>query len=147
MAQNADEMINAHLKQCIPFVFFAMHQQQVDQLKQKQQNNAQQQLQQPAQTVWDEVFDEITTGVEYAIRANLAEILNFVKIGLAHQSWKLRIQAALCVCTITNKLQSNIDAEQLDVLLKMLTVALATKTWSGKDKLLLAASSIFNNCK
>ena len=101
MAQNANEMISGYLKKCIPFVFFAMHQQQVDQLKQKQQLN-QQQLQ-TIQSVWDEVFDEITTGTEYAIRANLAEILGFVKNGLDHQSWKLRIQAALCVCTISNQ--------------------------------------------
>jgi hypothetical protein len=145
MAKNANEMINAHLKKCIPFVFFAMHQQQVDQLKQQKQS--QQQQLQPVQSVWDEVFDEITTGAEYAIRANLPDILNFVKIGLDHTSWRLRIQAALCVCTISNKLQSNIDAEQLDTLLKTLTGALGTKTWSGKDRLLLAVSSVFNNCK
>jgi hypothetical protein len=146
MAHNTNDIINIYLKKCIPFVFFAMHQQQVDQQKLKQQQQ-QSLFNQPVQSVWDELFDEIATGTEYAMRSNLSEILRFVKLGLEHQSWKLRIQASLCVCTITSKLQSNIEEEHLNELLIMLISALSTKTWSGKDKLLISVSSVFNNCK
>lgn len=135
MAQNAsNETVMAHLKKTIPFVFFAMHQHQLEQLKVKQNQN---QLQQQTVSVWDEVFDEITTGTEYAIRANLPDILTFVRLGLEHQSWKLRMQAALCVCTVTNKLQSSIDQDRLNELLKMMIAALSVKTWSGKVILII----------
>lgn len=123
-----------------------MHQQSGDQ-KLKQQQQSSQQQSKPSETVWNEVFDEITSGTEYAIRANLSEILNFVKAGLEHQSWKLRIQSALTINTICNKLQSKIEQENLNELLKMLISALQTRTWTGKDKILLSVSSLFINCK
>ena len=143
MAHNTNDTINIYLKKCIPFVFFARHQQSID-----QQQSSSSFSMQPVQTVWDELFDEIAIGTEYAIRSNLSEILNqFIRKALEHQSWKLRIQAALCICTISSKLQSSIDLEQLNTLLRILINALNTKTWNGKDKVLISVASLFNNCK
>ena len=84
-----------------------MHQQNENQTKSKTNN----QLKTP--TVWDDVWEEITSGTEYAIKANISEIIAFIKVGLEHQSWNLRIQSALSITTICTKLQSNIELEQL----------------------------------
>lgn len=92
----------------------------------------QQQQQQQKTTVWNDVFDEITSGAEYAIRSNLAEILELLRMALEHQSWKMRIQAAYAICTVVTKLQSQIDVDSLDLLLKMLIASLTSRTWSGK---------------
>lgn len=127
----------------IPFVFFAIHQQQQQQADQKAKTTTLRQT----ESVWNEVFEEITSGTEYAIRANLTEILNFIKLGIEHQSWKLRIQSANSIITIATKLQSNIDLEHLNEILKMLISSLNTRFWSGKDKILTSVSSVFINCK
>jgi hypothetical protein len=84
----------------IPFVFYAMHQQNDQQMKKKQQELEQLQQNQfkteiargfqQTNSIWDDLWEEITSGTEYAIRANLNEILPLIKSGLEHQSWKLR---------------------------------------------------------
>ena len=84
----------------IPFVFYAMHQQNDQQMKIKQQQLEQLQQNQfktemargfqQTNSIWDDLWEEITSGTEYAIRANLNEILHLIKSGLEHQSWKLR---------------------------------------------------------
>ena len=84
---------------------------------------------------------------EYAIRANLTEILRFVKMGLEHKTFEMRIQASLTICTICMKLQSNIDLENLNNLMEMLIAVLNSRTWCGKDKILIAVSCLFSNCK
>lgn len=98
-------------------------------------------------SIWNEVFEEITSGTEYAIRGNLSEILSFIQLGIEHQSWNLRSQSALAINTVTTKLQSNIEVENLNEILKMLISALSTRYWSGKEKILLSVSSVFINCK
>jgi proteasome component ECM29 len=128
IAQNNIEIINKYSKKCIPFVFFAMHQQNENQTKSKTNN------QPKTPTVWDDVWEEITSGTEYAIKANISEIIAFIKVGLEHQSWNLRIQSALSITTICTKLQSNIELEQLNLLIQMLNNALNTRTWTGKVK-------------
>ena len=132
IAQNNIEIINKYSKKCIPFVFFAMHQQNENQTKPKSGNQPQSSQ---SQTVWDDVWEEITSGTEYAIKANLSEIVAFIKIGLEHQSWNLRIQSALSINTICTKLQSNIELLYLNALILMLNNALNTRTWTGKVKL------------
>lgn len=140
IAQNNTEIIAKYSKKCIPFVFFAMHQPNESKLKANQAYSQK-------TTIWDDVWEEITSGTEYAIRANLSEILALLKIGLEHQSWNLRAQSALAICTVCSKLQSNIDSECLNSIIQMLNSALSTRTWSGKDKVLIAVSSLFINCK
>ena len=105
-----------------------MHQQNENQTKSKTNN------QPKTPTVWDDVWEEITSGTEYAIKANISEIIAFIKVGLEHQSWNLRIQSALSITTICTKLQSNIELEHLNLLIQMLNNALNTRTWTGKVK-------------
>jgi hypothetical protein len=140
--QNNMEVVAKHSKKCIPLAFFAMHQHTDQQLKLKQQ---QQQLLQQSnnqkQSVWEDVFEEITSGTEYAIRANLEEISQLIKTGLEHQSWNMRIQSAHCVCTIATKLQSHIDKTCLDELVKMLNASLSSRTWNGKVLLTLTSET------
>ena len=131
VAQNNSDVIAKYSKTCIPFVFFAMHQQNEATQQQKAAKLAGSQ-QSASQTIWDDVWEEITSGTEYAIRANLAEILSLVKTGLEHSSWNLRIQAALAISTICTKLQSNIEVEYLNALIQMLNAALNSRTWTGK---------------
>jgi proteasome component ECM29 len=158
IVQNNPEIASKYSKKCIPFVFFAMHQQNENQMKlkqkqleQMQQNqfktDIQQQQNQQQSSIWDDLWEEITSGTEYAIRANLNEILPLIKLGLDHQSWNQRIQASLAICTICFKMQSNIELKYLNELLSMLIAALNTRTWNGKDKILIAVSCLFSNCK
>ena len=143
--QNNQEIANKYAKKCIPFIFFAMHQQTEQQmkLKQKQLEQLQQnqfkidisrtvQSNQQLSTIWDDLWEEITSGTEYAIKANLNEILPLLKLGLDHQSWRLRIQSAIAICTICSRLQSNIELQYLNEILSMLISALNTRTWLGK---------------
>lgn len=168
ISQNNSEMMIKFSKKCIPLAFFAIHQQQ----QQIESTTTSAQSGQAAkQTIWNEVFDEITSGTEYAIRANLAEILELLRAALEHSSWKMRIQAAYALVTVAAKLQSHIEPANLDLMLKMLIAALSSRTWTGKvakptnpfenytklirvliiyvfkEKLLMAVSSIFINCK
>lgn len=106
-------------KKCIPLAFFAIHQHH--DVKQAQKS-----------TIWNDVFDDITSGTEYAIKANINEILAILKIALESQSWKMRIQASYTISTIATKLQSQIEKDILDELLKMLLSSLTGRTWSGK---------------
>ena len=135
ISQNNSELMAKFSKKCIPLAFFAIHQQSGETLSTQQQQ--QQQHQQQKTTVWNDVFDEITSGAEYAIRSNLAEILELLRMALEHQSWKMRIQAAYAICTVVTKLQSQIDGDSLDLLLKMLIASLTSRTWSGKVYILL----------
>ena len=155
IVQNNPDLMSKYSKKCIPFVFFGMHQQNETQMKIKQQQLEQQQQNQFKSvntessngSVWESVWEEITSGTEYAIKANLNDILQIVKTGLEHQSWKLRIQSALSICTICTKLQSKIDIEHLNELITMLISALNVRNWTGKDKILIAVSCLFINCK
>jgi hypothetical protein len=154
IVQNNADLITKYSKRIIPFVFFAMHQQTEQQmiLKQKQleyeqQNQFRHDFETSSQlpnnvnstqstSIWIDLWEEITSGTEYAIKANLNEIIGFIKNGLEHQSWSMRVQAALAICTICNKLQSNIDMNYLNDLLEMLINALNTRTWNGKVRAL-----------
>lgn len=132
ISQNNSEVMIKFSKKCVPLAFFAIHQPNSENSGQTQQ---QQQLQQQIQnknSIWNDVFDEITSGTEYAIRANLNEILALVKIGLEHQSWKMRIQAASTISTIATKLQSHMEKESLNQILEMLVPSLSSRNWVGK---------------
>ena len=85
-----------------------------------------------ATSVWIELWEEITSGTEFAIKANLGEMLRLIKLGLSHPSWHMRVQAALAITTVCAKLQSNIEPHYLNELLEMLIQALNTRTWNGK---------------
>jgi len=147
IAQNIPDTINKYSKKSIPFTFFAMHHKEDSKQKTQQQAQNQQSHENSSQTIWENVWEEITSGTEFAVRANLGEILGFVRIGLEHQSWKLRIQSAQAISTICSKLQSNIELTHLNEIMRLLISSLNTRTWSGKDKLLIAITSLFNNCK
>jgi len=166
IVQNNLDAMAKFAKKYTPFTFFAMHEQTESQMKLKQRQLDYEQQNQfktdyetrsqmpqapinapQSGSIWIELWEEITSGTEYAIRANLSEILRFVKMGLEHKSWDMKIQAALTICTICTRLQSNIDPESLNELIDMLVVTLNTRTWNGKDKVLIAVSCLFSNCK
>ena len=150
IAQNNNELIMKFSKKCIPFVFFAIHNPNEQQMKLKQQQQLEQDPnsfkfdlfkpigqmegsgQNSSSSVWFDVWEDITSGTEYAIRANISEILKFIKSGFEHQSWNLRIQSALAIRTICSKLQSNIETNHINEILSMLNSALSTRTWTGK---------------
>ncbi len=80
-------------------------------------------------------------GTEYAIKTHISGILELIKIGIEHQSWKIRIQASVTLCTILNKLQSKIENGHMDEILNIILLALNTRTWSGKVSLSLLIRS------
>ncbi len=166
IVQNNQDVMSKFSKKYIPFTFFAMHgysetemklkQRQLDFEQQNQfRSDYETRSQMPqapnsapqTESIWVQLWEEITSGTEYAIKANLTEILLFVKMGLEHKSWNMRVQAALTICTICTRLQSNIDPHNLNQLLNMLATTLNTRTWNGKDKILIAVSCLFSHCK
>lgn len=139
ISQNNHDIMLKYIEKCAPFIFFAMHQQN--------ESLSTNPTDQQKSNIWLEIWEETTSGTEYAIRTHLKEIVNSIRAGLEHQSWKFRIQASTTICTIFNKLQSKIELDIVNELLKMLNFALSARLWSGKDRLMIAISSIFKNCK
>ena len=183
IVQNNADVVVRHGKLCIPFVFFAMHQQ-------SEQAKARQELQQQrfaainqrrdtndenssnnnnnknddgasqfkldlfiaslrednvtsssgsnnsdersVSSILQDVWEDVTSGIEFAIRANLCDILRVVRAGLEHQSWSMRVQASLALRTISAKLQSNIELAHFNDMLSMLITALNARIWTGK---------------
>ena len=145
ISQNYSEILMKYSKICVPFIFFAMH--QSNEKLNEQQELAAAATSDSASNVWNEVWEEATSGTEYAIKSHLNDILSLIKTGFDHQSWKIRIQAASALSTVFNKLQSKIDPLVIDEILTILNSALITRIWSGKEKVLLSISSLFSNCK
>jgi hypothetical protein len=144
ISQNNSEILMKHAKLCVPFIFFAMHQASE---KLNDQNEGVKQNDSTAANVWNDVWEEATSGTEYAIKSHLNDILGLIKAGFDHQSWKIRIQAASALSTVFNKLQSKLDPLVINEILTILNAAFITRIWSGKEKVLLSISSLFSNCK
>ena len=88
--------------------------------------------------VWDEVWTDGTPGTESGIRLYLKEIVSLLSTALESQQWKMKSQAARAMGTIGSKMKSSIPAKEQGVLLIQLVEALAGRTWSGKEAILVS---------
>ena len=121
---NPDRM-KAHATDAMPLAFLAMHEAKTD-------TNS------DILEVWDEVWTDGTPGTESGIRLYLREIVSLLSTALESQQWKMKAQAARAMGTIGSKMKSAIPAKEQGVLLIQLVEALAGRTWSGKEAILVS---------
>lgn len=96
---------------------------------------------------WEELWSEIAPGTELGIRQNLEEIIQKSSKALESASWTTKAQAANAIATVAQRLGSDVDEEKRKSLLRILTSGLQGRTWKGKERLLLAISTLACNSK
>ena len=125
---NPDRM-KAHAAQAMPLAFLAMH-------EVKTESNEE------ILEVWDEVWTEGTPGTESRIRLYLKEIVALLSVTLESPQWKIKAQTASAMGTIGSKLKSDIPAKEQGQLIVQLLEGLSGRTWSGKEKILIALQDL-----
>ncbi|XP_060528524.1 proteasome adapter and scaffold protein ECM29 [Cylas formicarius] len=128
------EVLKAHSEVILPLVFFAMHAEKTSETEN-------------TLDTWTEIWSEHSPGTEAGIRQHIGRICEVLRNGLESASWTTKAQAANAVATVANKLGTGMESEHRNALLKILLTGLSGRTWSGKDKLLKALTSICSNCK
>ncbi|XP_014217029.1 proteasome-associated protein ECM29 homolog [Copidosoma floridanum] len=119
----------------MPLAFFAMHEEKIPEVNVK------------TIELWTDLWSEITPGTEAGVRQNLAAITSMLRQALESSSWKTKAQAANAVSSLATKLGSTIDEDARNLLLNILVNGLQGRTWNGKEKLLVALSTLSCNSK
>jgi proteasome component ECM29 len=83
-------------------------------------------------TEWEEVWNEVTPGMEAGIRLHLSEITEMLTELIDHAAWSTKTQAARAMATVAERLGSGLGQPQLGQLLEALLAALSSRTWTGK---------------
>ena len=81
------------------------------------------------------------------MRLYLEELVAITKLALESQSWHMKAQGAAAMNTIATKLGANLGPPHLGMLLSALLTGLSGRTWTGKEALLKAVSSVCVSCK
>ncbi|CAG2057306.1 unnamed protein product [Timema podura] len=97
--------------------------------------------------VWEEIWHELTPGTESGIRQNVSGICELLKTALESPSWTMKAQAARGVSTVASKMGAALSVGHRDSLIDILMTGLGGRTWTGKENLLKALSTIVTNCK
>jgi len=97
--------------------------------------------------LWQEIWDNMTTGESSAIKLYLREIISMVTPLLTSQAWGLRIKAAKSILTIATKLGDSLQQPHINNLLDVLLTALQGRTWTGKECLLQAIRELTIKCR
>ncbi len=99
--------------------------------------------------MWCRTFDVLFAfpGTEGGIRLYLQELVAITKLALDSQSWHMKAQGAAAMNTIATELGSSLGPPHLGLLLDALLAGLSGRTWTGKEALLTALSSVCVSCK
>nr|CAD7446900.1 unnamed protein product [Timema bartmani] len=132
IGQHSSDLMKNYTEVLAPLVFFAMH-----------ANKA------PDSSVgvWEEIWHELTPGTESGIRQNVSGICELLKTALESPSWTMKAQAARGVSTVASKMGAALSVGHRDSLIDILMTGLGGRTWTGKENLLKALSTIVTNCK
>nr|CAD7409385.1 unnamed protein product [Timema cristinae] len=132
IGQHNSDLMKNYTEVVAPLAFFAMH-----------ANSA------PDSSVgvWEEIWHELTPGTESGIRQNVSGICELLKTALESPSWTMKAQAARGVSTVASKMGATLSAGHRDSLIDILLAGLGGRTWTGKENLLKALSTIVTNCK
>ena len=125
---NPDRMKN-HAAQAMPIAFLAMH-------EAKSEDNA------DILDVWDEVWTDGTPGTESGIKLYMKEIVALLSSALESTQWKMKAQSSKAMGAIGSKLKSQIPVKEQGTLLVQLIEALAGRTWTGKESILIAIKDL-----
>ena len=115
--------------QALPIAFLAMHEEKTEANKE-------------CLEVWEEVWNEGTPGTEGGIRLYLTEIIGLLSAAIESPQWKIKAEAARAMGTVANKLEDAIPVKEQKHLLTILLNGLAGRTWTGKEAILVALSSV-----
>nr|CAD7460685.1 unnamed protein product [Timema tahoe] len=146
IGQHSSDLMKNYTEVVAPLVFFAMH-----------ANKA------PDSSVgvWEEIWHELTPGTESGIRQNVSGICELLKTALESPSWTMKAQVAVVVVmllllgpqaargvsTVASKMGAALSVGHRDSLIDILMTGLGGRTWTGKENLLKALSTIVTNCK
>lgn len=99
------------------------------------------------QDLWEEIWNNYTSGNTSAIKLYLTEIYTLVEPLLTHQSWNLREKGGKAVVHVAEALGSSLHQPHLSNFIVALLKALQGRTWKGKEHLLKALSTICTKCR
>jgi proteasome component ECM29 len=141
MVMYSNDSLKAVMAQVVPVVFLAMH----DRPKAEDEGES---SYAETQHLWQNVWDELVTSTESAVRMYLAEIVSFVCQTLEETgSWHLKAQAATAIATLADKAGAQLGPPHLSTVCKVLLSGLSGRVWEGKQSLLKAARSVTITCK
>lgn len=138
MSLHSPDILKRHATQAMPLAFFAMHEQKPEEKSKNPEDSL---------SIWDEVWLDVTPGTEAGIRMYIQEIMQLLRDSIESQSWITKAQAALAMATVASKLQAQLGPPHLGNLLSALLIGLQGKTWTGKETLLQAVSTVCTSCR
>ncbi|KAG1680273.1 Proteasome adapter and scaffold protein ECM29 [Nymphon striatum] len=144
MVRYSPDTVKSHGTSVFPLAFYAMHAIR-NLFKSYTKHSILEEKKE--KTIWEDVWIEMTPGTEAGIRIYLNEILQIVQRGLDSQSWSLKSQSGRSVCTIAEKLSSNLPSSYFHKVMNIFLCSLSGRTWSGKETLLQAIAALSVNCK
>ncbi|CAH1774881.1 unnamed protein product [Owenia fusiformis] len=130
---NAPDVLQRHATLALPMAFFAKHE------KKKEGDDK--------AGPWEDVWNEATPGTAGGLRLYLKEIVELVENGIKSQSWDLKAQSASTMASIAESLGTSLVDPHLTLLLVALMNGLPGRTWTGKEILLQALSSVYVSCR
>ncbi|XP_076462653.1 proteasome adapter and scaffold protein ECM29-like isoform X2 [Babylonia areolata] len=136
ISQTAPDHLRRHASLAMPLAFFALHQEKTEEEKKSNES-----------TEWEDVWNEITPGMEGGIRLYLSEITAMLVELIDASAWTTKAQAARAMATVAERLGAQLGSPHLGQMLDALLGALLSRTWTGKEALLNTLSTICLSCK
>ncbi|NXQ55389.1 ECM29 protein, partial [Anthoscopus minutus] len=134
MGRYSPDVLKNHAKQVLPLAFLGMH--EVPEEEKGEKENS---------TLWTEVWQENVPGTQGGIRLYLQELISITQKALQSQSWKMKAQGAAAMASIAKETGSLVPPH-LGMVLSALLQGLPGRTWTGKEELLKAISSVVSVC-
>ncbi|KAL8623767.1 hypothetical protein ACOMHN_054073 [Nucella lapillus] len=136
ISQTAPDHLRRHASLAMPLAFFALHQEKTEEEKKSREC-----------TEWEDVWNEITPGMEAGVRLYLSEITTLLVELIDAPAWTTKAQAARAMATVAERLGAKLGPPHLAQILDALLGALLSRTWTGKEALLNTLSTICLSCK
>lgn len=131
------ELVRARPEVIVPLVFFAMH-------MTKNKNDP---LSVAHVEMWEDVWHEVASGTEIMLNRHIESVCSMLAQTLQSPSWNMKAQAARAICTVANKVGSNLEDKHFTSLVTILVNSLSGRTWEGKEYLLDALAVLCKNSK
>ncbi|KAJ7417539.1 proteasome-associated protein ECM29 isoform X2 [Willisornis vidua] len=134
MGRYSPDVLKNHAKHVLPLAFLGMH--EISEEEKGEKENS---------TLWTEVWQENVPGTQGGIRLYMQELITITQKALQSQSWKMKAQGAAAMATIAKQAGSLVPPH-LGMVLSALLQGLPGRTWTGKEELLKAISSVVCAC-
>ncbi|NXG01403.1 ECM29 protein, partial [Sakesphorus luctuosus] len=134
MGRYSPDVLKNHAMHVLPLAFLGMH--EISEEEKGEKENS---------TLWTEVWQENVPGTQGGIRLYMQELITITQKALQSQSWKMKAQGAAAMATIAKQAGSLVPPH-LGMVLSALLQGLPGRTWTGKEELLKAISSVVCAC-